>query len=128
MHTLTSQGIKITVKNKFNKELSSVHENIYFHNYEIEIENLTNQEVKLISRKWEIYDSLNFPLIVQGDGVIGKQPNLAPKDIFVYTSGCKLQSEIGSMEGKYHFINQITKEKFEVKIPKFDLIYPYKLN
>lgn len=128
MHTLISQGIKITVKNIFNRQLSSVHENIYFHNYEIEIENLTNQEVKLISRKWQIYDSLNFPLIVEGEGVIGKQPNLSPNDTFKYVSGCKLQSEIGYMEGKYFFINQITKEKFEVKIPKFDLIYPFKLN
>lgn len=128
MNTLISQGIKITVKNIFNKELSNIHENIFFHNYEIEIENLNHQEVKLISRKWEIYDSLNYPIIVEGKGVIGKQPNLAPNDTFRYISGCKLQSEIGYMEGKYLFVNQITKEKFEVKIPKFELIYPFKLN
>jgi ApaG protein len=128
MNTLISQGIKITVKNIFNKELSNIHENIFFHNYEIEIENLNHQEVKLISRKWEIYDSLNYPIIVEGKGVIGKQPNLAPNDTFKYISGCKLQSEIGYMEGKYLFINQITKEKFEVKIPKFELIYPFRLN
>lgn len=128
MNTITTEGIEISVYNKFNKQYSNIHENIFFHNYIIEIKNTSSNSVQLLSREWFINDSLNSLQTVKGKGVIGKQPILQANEVFKYESGCKLQSEIGYMVGKYQFINLSNNSLFDVEIPKFELVYPFKMN
>ena len=128
MNTLTTQGIEINVKHQFNRNHSNVHENFFFYNYLIEIKNTSNHNVQLLNREWYISDSLDTPKIIKGKGVIGKQPILLSKESFKYESGCQIISEIGYMKGKYEFINLDDHSIFEVKIPKFELVYPFKMN
>lgn len=128
MNTLTTQGIEINVKHQFNRTHSNIHENFFFHNYLIEIKNTSNNNVQLLNREWYINDSLDNPKIIKGKGVIGKQPIILPKESFRYESGCQLVSEIGYMKGKYQFINLDDNSLFDVKIPKFELVYPFKMN
>ena len=128
MNTLTTQGIEISVKTNFNRNYSNIHQNIFFYNYLIEIKNTSKYNVQLINREWYINDSLDSIKIIKGEGVIGKRPTLLTKEAFKYESGCQLVSEIGYMKGKYEFLNLSDNSIFEVKIPKFDLIYPYKMN
>lgn len=67
-----TRGIKISVLTSF--------EGTYFKNYKIHfafsyvitIENHSKDSVQLITRHWEISDSLNDLEIVDGEGVIGK--------------------------------------------------------
>lgn len=81
-----------------------------------------------MTRDWYIFDSLDEASLVSGDGVVGEQPILIPGQKYTYVSGCELNSEIGCMRGFYTFKNLNNGELFQVQIPKFDLIYPGKLN
>jgi len=128
MNTITTEGIKISVKPSFNRGFSNIHENQFIFNYDITIENEGNHDVQLLDREWYIFDSLNKVETVKGPGVIGKHPILTPGDQFSYQSGCQLVSEIGYMKGSYGFINILTGKKFRVEIPQFDLVAPSKLN
>ena len=65
---------------------------------------------------------------VEGDGVVGVQPELPPGETYQYMSGCNLRSEIGRMHGTYLMENIKTGRTFNVIIPAFELEAPLKLN
>lgn len=123
-----TNGIKVSVESRFSERFSSILENRYIYQYTIAITNKSNYSVQLLEREWFIYDSLDFPRIVRGEGVIGEQPVIEPGDTFSYSSSCDLQSTLGKMEGNYIFKNVITSEIIKVKIPTFQLLYPNMLN
>lgn len=123
-----TKGIKISVETKFNS-ISTRNNNAYYvFSYVITIENNSQQTVKLTDRFWKIYDSLNKTEIVSGEGVVGQTPTLKPNDIYTYSSGCFLQSNIGAMKGFYTMINLDNFEQFKVFIPTFQLTTPVLLN
>jgi ApaG protein len=128
MKTAITEGIKISVVSTYRSELSQLDANVFFFDYKITIENRNPFAVQLLRREWFIYDSLDTPKYVSGDGVVGQQPVLEPGEIYTYTSGCDLTSEIGYMTGHYTFIHTGNGSEFPVLIPKFDLIYPPRLN
>ena len=68
---------------------------------------------------------------VYGEGVIGEQPLIQPGEKYQYTSGAVLETEIGTMEGRY-FMLQISADsepiEFEISIPKFILSVPRTLH
>lgn len=128
METTITKGIKISVVSSFKSEYSNLLQNVYYFEYKIQIENQSEHTVKLIRRDWFIYDSLDVPRYVSGEGVVGQQPILSPGEIYQYSSGSDLSSEIGYMEGHYTFIDLETKLEFPVFIPRFDLIFPQKMN
>ncbi|HRG91143.1 MAG TPA: ApaG domain, partial [Chitinophagales bacterium] len=78
--------------------------------------------------KWKISDSNLGVRLVDGEGVVGRQPVLYPGDSFQYVSGCNLATGIGKMEGVYIFDNKALRKEFEVKIPAFKLVAPMLLN
>lgn len=128
MITAVSEGIKISVETHYREDLSQGEKGFYFFSYNINIENQNNFEVQLISRYWKIFDSLEDPRVVEGPGVVGEQPFIEPEKGFSYLSGCDLKSEMGYMEGYYIFKNKLTGQYFKVSIPRFDMIYPFRLN
>jgi len=128
MCTAITEGIQINVKNRFSKEYSNINHNQYFFEYTIEIENKSPHTVQLLRRDWYIFDSLNVPKFVAGEGVVGQQPILQPGEVYAYSSGCELHSEIGYMTGHYTFKNLQSENEFPVLIPRFDLYYPGILN
>ncbi|MCL4133115.1 UNVERIFIED_CONTAM: hypothetical protein GTU68_046462 [Idotea baltica] len=100
----------------------------YTFSYQITIENQSNASVQLISRHWKIFDALKSLEIVEGDGVIGKKPVLAPKKSYSYSSFCNLTSPTGAMRGFYNMINFTNTSRFKVQIPSFQLTVPAILN
>ena len=98
------------------------------HSYTVSILNENDFEVKLLSRCWTIFDSLGPNRIVEGDGVIGVQPNISAGEEHIYSSGCDLTSQHGSMEGYYIFKRLDTGKLFKVRIPRFVLSPFYSLN
>jgi ApaG protein len=60
---------------------------------------------------------------VDGEGVVGEQPLLAPGQSHDYVSGCPLTTPFGSMEGFYTF-ERADGEPAEVRIPFFPLAAP----
>ena len=123
-----TNGIKISVKTKFEGNHYQNYRMYFSFSYSITIENQSNDSVQLISRHWNIFDSLNNLEIVEGEGVVGKKPILAPKKSYTYSSYGNLTSPIGSMKGFFNMINFTTTKKFRVYIPSFQLTVPAILN
>ena len=128
MNIAITHGISVSVDTHFNFSQSTLKESLYLFNYHITIENKNNFPVQLKNREWLVYDSLDIPKIIKGEGVIGEQPTLQPGEVYSYTSSCNLISPIGYMQGHYTFINTNTNEDIIVMIPKFTLNYPGVLN
>ncbi|UIR55752.1 Co2+/Mg2+ efflux protein ApaG [Sphingobacterium sp. SRCM116780] len=128
MITQITEGIKISVECIFQPEYSNPERDHFMFAYQISIENLSDYSIQLISRYWNIFDSIGNYNEVYGDGVVGEQPVIEPGQTHQYTSGCNLKSEMGFMEGYYKMIKLIDDSAFEVEIPRFNLIANYLLN
>jgi ApaG protein len=128
VQTLTSKGVKITVTpSYYENEAVDLLSVFYFH-YVMEIENRNPFSIQLLHRYWKVSESLHASRVVNGEGVIGQQPIIEPGESFQYTSGCELESMIGTMEGHYVFQNLNDMSTFKVSIPRFHLIFPGLLN
>jgi ApaG protein len=128
MVTQITRGIKISVFTSFEGTYFKNYKMHYAFSYEITIENNSKDSVQLISRHWEIFDSLNQIEIVDGEGVIGKKPVIKPGESHTYSSGCLLSSPHGAMRGFFNMINFTTTRNFRVIVPSFKLNAPYALN
>ena len=128
MVTQITRGIKISVNTSFEGTYFKNHKIHFAFSYEITIENSSKDTVQLITRHWEIFDSLNDLEIVDGEGVIGKKPVIKPGESHTYSSGCLLSSPHGAMRGYYNMINFTTTRNFRVIVPAFRLSAPYALN
>ena len=123
-----TQGICVSVRTAFIPEESSPRHHHFVFAYQINIENKSDFVVQLLSRKWIITDANGQKRIVKGDGVIGKQPVLAPGEMHEYVSGCDFSTPIGKMEGHYTMIRKHDNTEFLVKIPAFSMAAPQVLN
>ena len=95
----------------------------YVFAYTITIENVGTVPAQLISRHWVITDANSRVQDVRGLGVVGQQPLLKPGETFEYTSGCQLDTPVGTMRGSF----QMTAEdgtQFEAEIAEFTLSIP----
>ncbi len=128
METLTTHGIKISVQPFYLPNESFPAQHKYVHAYQIVIENLSDHTVQLLRRHWYIQESNGMKREVQGEGVIGQQPVLGPMERHEYTSWCPLMTDIGKMSGYYVMLRVSDNYEFEVKVPEFRLIPPFKLN
>ena len=128
MDTLITNDVRISVEAFYQPNYSKPDAGEYVFAYRITIENLNPFTVQLLRRHWLIFDSAGERREVEGEGVIGKQPILQPGGVHQYVSWSNLNSEIGSMQGTYQFSRADTNEIFEVDIPVFRLITPYRLN
>lgn len=123
-----SEGVKISVETFYQPEYSNPINFEFMFAYRITIENNNNFPVKLLTRHWYIYEGTGTSREVQGDGVVGVQPEIEPGNSYQYVSGCNLKSELGKMSGSYLFENINNKKLFEVSIPSFEMQVPFKLN
>ena len=128
MTSKVSRGVKVTVETYYQPEYSNPINSEYMFAYKITIENNNEFPIRLISRHWYIYDSNGSMREVQGDGVVGIQPVIAPGTSYQYISGCNLRSEMGKMNGSYLIENVNTKKTFDVIIPSFEMHAPFKMN
>lgn len=122
MFSANSFDIKVSVKPEYDPKNSFPSENRFVFRYNITIENLSENPIILLKRKWLIYD-VGFGFTeVAGDGVIGLTPEILPGEEFKYFSNVILRSGVGNMSGKYFCMNLLTKQPMEIDIPKFDLM------
>ena len=80
MVTRTTKGIKISVVTAFQNEYSDPINTEFVFAYKINISNNTEDTIKLVKRKWFIYDAQGIEREVEGDGVVGEQPVIPPLD------------------------------------------------
>lgn len=126
-HMITA-GIMVNVEVFYQPEYSNPVQNEFMFAYRITLENYNSFPVKLLNRKWHIFDSNGTYRKVEGEGVVGVQPVLLPGENYQYMSGCNLNSDMGKMKGSYEMQNLETNNKFEVLIPEFEMITPAKEN
>ena len=88
--------------------------------YSVEIENRRDDAVQLLTRHWLITDARGQEQEVNGPGVIGEQPVIAPGGVHRYTSGCPLQTSSGAMVGNFGMV-AADGAVLEVAIPAFSL-------
>ena len=124
MYSAQTQSIRITVRPEFSTERSEPSDDAFFWLYTIEIANLGRKSVQLMQRHWRITDERGHLEIVDGPGVVGEQPTIAPGQAFSYTSGCPLNTPSGFMVGSYDMVDEDGKS-FEVEIPAFSLDSPF---
>jgi ApaG protein len=128
MISKVSRGVKVSVETYYQPEYSNPLSSEYMFAYKITIENNNDFSIRLVSRHWYIYDSNGSMREVQGDGVVGVQPVIAPGNSYQYVSGCNLRSEMGKMNGSYQIENLNNKKTFDVIIPSFEMHAPFKMN
>lgn len=119
----TTRGVVVRVSVSYLPEQSEPSRGRWFWAYHIRIENEGPVAVQLLTRHWIITDGRGLRHTVEGEGVVGEQPMIAPGASFDYVSGCPLSTPTGSMQGSYHMIAE-DGSAFDVTIPRFALIAP----
>jgi len=115
-----TEGIRITVRPSYRPAQSNPIVGQFVFAYHVRIENCGEQAAKLLTRRWLIHDEAAADTIVEGEGVIGEQPRIAPRQVHEYSSFCVLTSPHGWMEGSYHFVRD-DQSSFDAAIPRFIL-------
>jgi ApaG protein len=128
MNSSITDGIKVSVLSEYQQEHSHPLQLHHVFTYKVVIENQSEHTVQLLRRHWYIYDSIGLIKEVEGKGVVGKQPILAPGEDHEYVSGCNLRADIGKMKGIYLMERMDTNEQFKVEIPEFQMIAPCRMN
>jgi ApaG protein len=127
MSDTITRGIRVQVESFYDEDRSSPQESYYFFAYQVRISNEGAEKAQLISREWIITDANGEAQRVQGPGVVGEQPVLAPGEAFEYTSFCPLSTAVGTMHGSYHMVRP-DGSSFEAEIAPFCLAVPHAVN
>ncbi len=115
-----TRGIRVQVRSFFVPEQSQPDDGKWLFGYQITISNEGAETAQLVSRHWIITDGDGKREEVQGPGVVGEQPWLAPGESFEYTSACPLETPVGSMRGSYQMVTR-GGESFDADIATFTL-------
>ena len=118
--TATTENIRVTVRPVYLDGQSDAISKKFVFAYFIRIDNLSDQSVRLLRRHWYIRHGSGKAEEVEGEGVIGKQPTIAPGKFHEYNSFCILESMEGYMEGTY-LMTRKNGDEFRVAIPRFTL-------
>ena len=128
MVTATTNGIQVSVEAHYQPFQSKPVSSKFVFSYTVTITNLREEKVQLLTRCWHIFDSGGDKRVVEGEGVVGKQPIIEPQQHFQYASWCPLNTEIGKMHGTFYMYEAANEDHFEVFVPEFSLIANFKEN
>jgi ApaG protein len=92
--------------------------------YFITIHNDSPETVTIRGRKWVVKDEDGQQIVVEGDGVVGKTPHLAPGEKFDYHSYHTVGAD-SVAEGAFFGVTEGGRRVF-TRIPKFELQVPRK--
>jgi ApaG protein len=117
------KDLEVTVdKVVYNPHLVAPPERPYSFEYHITIRNHSSEVVTIKGRKWVVTDEMGGRVVVEGDGVVGKFPRLAPGEQFSYCSyhtiACNSVAEgafIGTSSEGTAVITRIPK--FQIRLP-----------
>jgi ApaG protein len=119
----TKHDITVTARTVFIPDQSDERSGRYVFAYTITITNTGTVPAQLMSRHWIITDANNEVQEVRGQGVVGEQPKLRPKESFQYTSGTAIATPVGTMRGSYQMV-AADGVQFDAPIPEFTLSMP----
>jgi ApaG protein len=116
--------IKIDVSTRYIPAQSEPDNKRFVFAYTITISNLGEEPAQLTGRRWLITDSNGKQISVEGEGVVGEQPIIAPRTQYSYTSGTAIETPLGFMQGEYVMVDSSTGDKFIAEIAPFRLATP----
>ena len=120
-------SVEVDVISEYLADQSVPEEQRYVFAYHIRIRNLGEQAATLRSRHWYIANGNADVQEVNGEGVVGEQPTIEPGDVYDYSSGAVLATQVGSMRG-YYVMEADDGTLFHATIPVFTLAIPHALN
>jgi ApaG protein len=115
-----TNGIRVEVLSRHSPENSRPNQDEWVFQYTVRITNQGSETVQLLSRHWIITDAFEHTEEVQGPGVVGEQPVLAPTESFKYSSWCPLKTPTGTMRGTYQMARS-DGGMFDIEIAPFAL-------
>lgn len=107
---------------EYHPELPASEDKPYSFVYFITIQNNSDRTVTLRARKWVVTDKWADKLIIEGEGIVGAKPCLAPGEHFTYNSYHIIGFD-SIAEGSYHGVDDCGRRVF-VKIPPFEMKVP----
>ena len=119
----TTGDVTVRVAVSYLPEQSEPQRGRWFWAYHIRIENEGARAVQLLTRHWVITDGRGARHSVEGEGVVGEQPVIAPGASYDYVSGCPLATPNGAMQGSYRMVDE-RGMTLDVAIPRFSLLAP----
>jgi len=117
---IVTDGVRVTVQPAYMARQSSPEDRRFLFSYSITIRNEGSSPIRLATRHWRIVDSDGEERVIEGPGVVGLHPEIAPGDSFEYSSFCPMLTAWGTMEGHYTF--ERDGAKFEAKVGRFYLV------
>jgi ApaG protein len=117
---MSEYAFSVSVRTQYLPDQSDPERGRHAFAYTITIHTTGEVAAQLISRHWIITNDRGEVEEVKGLGVVGQQPLLRPGESFEYTSGARLRTPTGTMEGSYFCVAE-DGERFDVAIPLFVL-------
>jgi ApaG protein len=127
MSEMVTNGVRVIVQPEFLEAQSDPVAGLWLHAYHVTVENEGDVPVTLMARHWVITNARGEVEHVRGPGVIGHQPVLEPGESFRYSSGCPMNTSVGTMHGSYQMVRE-DGLKFNAEIAPFTLAEPFALN
>ncbi|KAB2653757.1 MAG: ApaG domain [Verrucomicrobia bacterium] len=115
-------GLRVTVDKLVYRHLSASekpHSFVYF----ITIHNDSDVSVTIRGRKWVVSHDDGTTLVVEGDGVVGQTPTIAPGGRFSYNSQHLVGSGCAVAEGAYLGMDEHGR-RVVTRIPRFKMTVP----
>jgi ApaG protein len=122
-----THNVRVEVISQYSAENSRPLHGEWAFQYTVRITNLAAETVQLLRRHWIITDGTGQIREVEGPGVVGEQPVLAPGQSFKYSSWCPLSTPVGTMHGTYRMV-RTNGDEFDIEIAPFSLKARYSVH
>lgn len=90
--------------------------------YYLTIGNHSKRRVKFLGRKWIISSPNGEKMVIEGDKIVGKEPDLSPGETFSYHSFHVSATEASAI-GSFHGVDD-DGNRVHVRIPRFAMRIP----
>jgi ApaG protein len=137
---VVTDKVRVSLTSSYRPERSESSQDKYCFAYNIRITNESDNQIQLVSRRFEI-QSVGLPHkdVVSGPGVTGRQPILKPGESFEYTSTAPLNVKpmldktpvLARMSGEYNFVilgedgtTPLSSTPLQAKLGLFHFILP----
>ena len=103
LHADAEATIRVRVRPQYLPQRSDPMQPMHVFAYSVLIEYVAPAgapNIQIVDRTWRIIDAHGGHEVVQGEGVVGRQPVLRPGEKFEYDSYCPLRTKWGTMEGE----------------------------
>jgi len=122
--SLALDGLKVTLdKLKYHYgSFGTPDETPHIFVYYLTISNHSDRRVKLLGRKWIIYKPNGEKMVIEGDKIVGKEPDLVPGETVSYNSYHVSATDASAM-GSFHGVDG-DGMRVHVQIPRFSMRIP----